>query len=119
MATKIETRKRTSGGSEARLEGAAFNVAVLGFCLTLILCILFQFGALIPAGIVVMMSVIGYYLFKALADIIRLLKKIAGMPYSGDIASGPQVSVYKCSDCNAVLRSGLKCDSCGAAIDYD
>jgi len=119
MAKKIETRKRSSGGSEAMLESAAINVAALGFFLTGLLCAAFQFGGLIPAGIVLMMSVIAYYLFRALSDIVRLLKHSVGMPYSGQIAYGPETSVYKCGDCNAILRSGLKCDSCGAEIEYD
>ena len=119
MAKKIETRIRSSGGSEAMLDGAAVNVACLGFCLTVVLCLAFQFGGLIPAGIVLMMTVIAYYAFRALSDIIRLLKHVAGMPYSGQIAAGPQMSEFKCSDCDAILRSGLKCDSCGAEIDYD
>ena len=81
MAKKIETRKSSSGGSEAMLDGAAINVALFGFCLTLVLCTAFKFGGLIPAGIVLMLSVIGYYLFRALSDIVRLLKHSAGMPY--------------------------------------
>ena len=100
------------------LEGAAAAVGLLGTLLTVILCAAFLFGGWIPAAIVFILTIIGYYLFKALADIIRLLKHSAGLPYSGQIASGPLVSVYKCSDCHAILRSGLKCDSCGAEIEY-
>ena len=82
MAKKIETRKCGWGGSEAVLESAAYNVAILGLILTVVLCAGFQFGGLIAAGIVLMMGVIAYYLFRALSDIIRLLKLGAGLPYS-------------------------------------
>ncbi len=119
MAKKIETRVRGSGGSEAMLDGAAINVLFLGLVLTVTLVALSQFGGWIPASIIFFMTVIAFYSFRALADIIRLLKETAGIPYSGTIASGPLRSEFKCSDCNAILRSGLKCDSCGAEIDYN
>ena len=126
MARKIETRKRALGGSEAMLDGAAVSLLVLGIVLAPTLAGMFFFlgGAfrlhgVIPASLILVMTLVAFYLFRGLADIIRVLKQSAGIPYSGRIAAGPQRSEFKCSDCSAVLRSGLKCDSCGAEIEYD
>ena len=119
MATKVEIRKQGSGGSEAMLDGAAITVVFLGLLLAVVSGVLVPLGGAAAIGLVLLITTIAYYLFRALADVIRLLKHSAGIPYSGRIAAGPLTSLYKCSDCNAILRSGLKCDSCGAEIEYD
>ncbi len=118
MATKIEIRKQTSGGSETMLDGAAITIVFLGLVLAAVSGLMFPFGGAAAVGLILLNTAIAYYLFRALADVIRLLKKSNGMPYSGKVASGPVIPVFKCSDCNAILRSGLKCDSCGAEIEF-
>ena len=118
MATKVEMRKQGSGGSEAMLDGAAITVVFLGLLLAVVSGVLFPWGGAVAIGLILLNTAIAYYLYRALADVIRLLKHSAGMPFSGRIAAGPTITMYKCSDCNAILRSGLKCDSCGAEIEY-
>ena len=103
----------------AMLDGAAVSIVFLGLSLAAVSGLLFSYGGAVAIGLILLNTAIAYYLFRALADIVRLLKKSAGIPFSGRIAAGPITSLYKCSDCNAILRSGLKCDSCGAEIEYD
>ena len=101
------------------LDSAAVSIVFLGLLLSAVSGLLFPYGGAVVIGLTLLNTAIAYYLFRALAEIIRLLKHSAGIPFSGRIAEGPITTMYKCSDYSAILRSGLKCDSCGAEIEYD
>ncbi|MFO0939710.1 MAG: hypothetical protein U0930_02975 [Pirellulales bacterium] len=85
-----------------QVSGGAFLIGVLSSGLTAL------------AGFVV------WILFRALAEIIRLLKKIAGLGYSGNISANRNIEVFwACSNCGQMLHSETRCDSCGATIVGD
>ncbi len=52
--------------------------------------------------------------FGAQAEITRLLKRIAGMPYTGSISgTGEGAILYICSECGALAwKDSLKCEKC-------
>jgi DNA-directed RNA polymerase subunit RPC12/RpoP len=52
--------------------------------------------------------------FGAQAEIIRLLKKTAGMPYTGTITgTGEGSTLYICSECGALAwKDSVKCEKC-------
>jgi len=52
--------------------------------------------------------------FGAQAEITRLLKRIAGMPYTGAISgTGEGATLYICSECGALAwKDSIKCEKC-------
>lgn len=119
MARKIETEQRSAGGLEASLDAASIFVFFIGFVSAIAFVGIFHLGGLVASIGILFISFVAYLLFRSLAEIIRLLKKSAGIPFSGKISQGTLYSVFSCSECNAILHSGLRCDSCGAKIDTD
>ena len=97
MATKVEIRKQGSGGAEAMLDSAAVSIVFLGLLLSAVSGLLFPYGGAVVIGLTLLNTAIAYYLFRALAEIVRLLKHSAGIPFSGRIAAGPITTVYKLS----------------------
>lgn len=65
-------------------------------------------------------AAVTWVVLRGLAEIIRLLKKISGLQYSGEI-SGAESShqYYACSNCGHMLHSETTCDTCGAKIADD
>jgi hypothetical protein len=65
-------------------------------------------------------SFVNQTLFKAGAEVVRLLKKLNGLKFSGEITQpiASDSSSYKCSGCNAsVVYWQEKCESCGARFE--
>ena len=111
------------GGTEGKLQGVGTYFLVMGIiggvacfiCATQVtsvfigLCIGFGIGAFIQ-------GFISYYLFRGGADIIRLLKKLNGLPYGGDIAGIRSLSTrYECAECGYILPDSEAkfCEQCG------
>ena len=56
-------------------------------------------------------------LFRAGAELIRLLKKLNGLKYAGSITQPVEFNVYKCSSCSSPLGLDQKqCFGCGGKI---
>ncbi len=59
-----------------------------------------------------------YVLFDALAEIIVLLKKIAGLPFKGTVSGTTEGKISICSDCGSlVYPDNVKCPSCNADFE--
>lgn len=75
---------------------------------------------LLSSGLTILAGFVVWILLRALAEIIRLLKKIAGLRYSGNISGARDTEVFwACSNCGQMLHSENRCDSCGATIVGD
>jgi len=56
-----------------------------------------------------------FVIFGALSEIIRLLKAVAGLPYTGTISGSGTGTIYICSDCGSLNYPDIpKCRKCGA-----
>jgi hypothetical protein len=88
-----------SSGSKWDIENISSRVVVLAF------------GSL-------MFGIIWFVILRAIADIIRLLKNLNGLDFSGEI-SQPIVEIkYKCPECgNFVSKNKNECDSCGEKFE--
>jgi hypothetical protein len=55
-----------------------------------------------------------FVLFGALSEITMLLKRLAGLPYSGTISgTGEGSTLYVCSECGALAwKDSIKCEKC-------
>jgi hypothetical protein len=121
-----EESKIRIGGIESKLDSVAgillllsiiFLVAYIIFSLshkyqdTGLSMILFGFGV-----VGLFQGIIAWVIFKAGADVIRLLKKLNGLPFAGVIsATKPQnVTGYECTECHApVAPDATACPKCG------
>jgi hypothetical protein len=64
--------------------------------------------------IAIFVSMVNRILFRAGAEVIRLLKKMNGLKFSGEISEPKAFNVSKCSACGASVDSFSKrCHSCG------
>jgi len=59
-----------------------------------------------------------FVIFGALSEIIRLLKAVAGLPYTGTISGSGTGTIYVCSDCGSLNYPDItKCRKCGAEFE--
>lgn len=58
-----------------------------------------------------------WVLLRCIAEGLRLLKKIAGANYQGQITGPRMETVLSCSNCGQMLHSESCCDACGATIE--
>jgi hypothetical protein len=120
FAQRIEKRRLLrAGGLESLVDSAA--------CMLLCVGILISCSALLSMsllGVVVFFlglfgSFIQWLLFRCIAELIRLQKKLAGLEYSGAISAAVEETIYTCSNCHVLLHSETRCDSCGSEISLN
>ena len=119
MARRIELERRSTGGLEASLDFAAVALLVAGITVAGVFLIWWRFDGVLPATGLLVNAALSWLLLRSVAEIIRLLKHQNGLPYSGKISAAGESSLYFCSDCDALLHSETRCDSCGATIETD
>ena len=120
----LDTKRTASGGLETTVDFWATVLLLLGiissFFIVLIGMIVgarpFWFVLLLATFVAINCAVV-WVVLRSVAEIIRLLKKISGLKYSGEI-SGAESShqFYACSNCGQMLHSETTCDTCGAKI---
>ena len=129
MSDGNQPKRTRTGGIESKLEGVATLYLVLSI-FVLIGCIFISQGdpakslgissLWIGLGVgALLQGIVFWILFEAGAEVIRLLKKIAGLPYAGRISQtdGDSES-FSCSDCGAPVSVIDKfCTQCGSKLD--
>ncbi|QEG21491.1 hypothetical protein [Mariniblastus fucicola] len=119
MARKIESERRNAGGLEGLLDSAAIVLLAVGIIGTVASLVWLKLYGILPALSILINTILVWLLLRSIAEIIRLLKKQAGLPYAGDISYPDATVAYTCSECGAMLHSESRCDSCGANIETD
>lgn len=120
----LDTKRTNSGGLESTVDFWANLLLLLGIIASFFIVLVGMFAGARPfwfvlflATCVLLASAVVWVVLRSLAEIIRLLKKISGLKYSGEI-SGAESShqFYACSNCGHMLHSETTCDTCGAKI---
>lgn len=115
---KIISESHT-GGLESLLDVLAilsfvFSVLVgIGFLIELEGAGIFLFLVIAAAG------VLPYALLKAVAEMVRLLKKLNGLQYGGEISKHTTDKTYGCGACGEPIFQWGQCGSCGVEIEKD
>ena len=75
--------------------------------------------SLLAFGIALLIAcLILFVIFGALSEIIRLLKAVNGLPYTGTISGSGTGTIYICSDCGSLNYPDIaKCRKCGAEFE--
>jgi len=122
MARIVTEPFRDTQGKEAALPVVARIFLVAGIAGSLagvvvtILTASFLWIGLGIAGLIACVAL--YVLFDALAEIIILLKKIAGLPFKGAISGMKEGTISICSDCGSlVYADNVKCPNCNADFE--
>lgn len=105
------------GGLEGKLDGVAWTLLWLGLLLALVVLFINPIGFVASVGIVIN-AILIWVVLRALAEIIRLLKHQAGLPYGGRVTS-PNERVdgnWECTACGGKLYDPSICDHCGREI---
>jgi hypothetical protein len=115
---KIHQKSTFSGGLEGTLDvvakvvlGATMVHAVAALAVT-------QGKAWPSLPGVLITGIVSWVTLRALAEIVRLLKKSAGLSYGGKISEATE-QVEKtafCAECGALLHSETRCETCGRTI---
>lgn len=118
-----------TGGVESKLDGVGAFYLIISI-LGLIGCIIISqdetvkqtglssFWIALGLGAIAQ-GIIFWILFKAGAEVIRLLKKLNGLPYGGEISETEgDGAEYNCTDCGAPVSQDSKfCTQCGANFE--
>ncbi|QDU58148.1 hypothetical protein [Aeoliella mucimassa] len=98
------------------LEGKLSLVGILLFVLSVLLATVFFLMTPYEGWLVALMTLfnglIAWLLFQALAEHLRLQKKIAGLPYGGRISRNFESPVYRCGECDRETDSPYYCYYC-------
>ena len=114
----IEKYVTDTVGREAGLGVASRFYMVMGFVCSVasVLAALFTGNLWWLAGIPICLftGTTLFIHFGALAEITRIMKKAAGLPYTGTIAgTGDGAMLYVCSECGALVwKDSVKCEKC-------
>ena len=96
--TKTAYRRRSGstfrGGLEGTLDGAALAFFVLGCLAAIAAAPTFKFAGLFVAVGIFACSEQVWLLLRALAELIRIQKKTAGLPYGGKISEAQEQVAY-------------------------
>jgi hypothetical protein len=128
---------KPSGGSEATLHGFGsffYTMAFIGCVAFLVLLFstakevtdvfginstIYDWNFLMAAVYSLLSGLLAGAILRAGADVVRLLKKMNGIEYSGSISAAKRVESvwYKCSECGASLPYLMqRCEKCGATL---
>lgn len=122
MARIIEETIADKTGKEAGLTVTAriFLVAGIVFMLAgiAVMIIRGEFAWLAYGAVCMVLGIVVFMIFSALAEIIILLKKLCGLPFSGVIPGTKTGTVFVCSECGSMTwPDSEKCDKCGAVFE--
>lgn len=122
MARIVTEPFRDTEGKEAALPVVARIFLVAGIVASLtgiVVTILTASFLWLGLGIASLVACIALYiLFDALAEVIILLKKIAGLPSKGTISGMKEGTISICSDCGSlVYADNVKCPTCNADFE--
>jgi DNA-directed RNA polymerase subunit RPC12/RpoP len=94
-------------------------VGIVGVLLCIIAGLAIGRLSLLAFGIALLIAcLILFVIFGALSEIIRLLKAVNGLPYTGTISGSGTGTIYICSDCGSHNYPDIaKCRKCGAEFE--
>jgi hypothetical protein len=125
FARKIRKRGETTG---LPLESIADFIAIcciaiaglVGFAMTLAGL---QARNLLPVSGALLVTLLAgflhWFIFRVIAEVIRLLKKIAGLQHSGHVSGHRELYFLACSNCGMPVNTPTRCDGCGAQFEDD
>lgn len=111
------------------IQGKEAGLGVLSrFCLVfgivgVLLCIIMgsilgELLLLVVGVLILITGLILFVIFGALSEIIRLLKAVAGIPYTGTISGSGTGTIYICSDCGSLNYPDVpRCRKCGTEFE--
>ena len=114
-AHSIPKRRQAKSLALESLIGAVAMVSVLIGVVAAVAVLIFLGVSGIASSLSILVgSLLNWLFLQSLAEIIRLLKKIAKIDYAG-VISGSHMEMV-CSHCDATLRNDVYCDQCGARL---
>ncbi|MEA2101120.1 MAG: hypothetical protein U9P80_00900 [Thermodesulfobacteriota bacterium] len=123
MAKIVTHRQKETQGKERSLSVLARAMLVMGIG-GILICTGFaaatgKLHLLITGGVLLFSGLFLFVILDACAEMIRLMKKVCDIPYSGPISGQKEFLIFRCSACSAIVDpDSIKCDNCGAEFDH-
>jgi hypothetical protein len=105
------------GGLEGTLDSSAFTVLLMSLFIGIGALAIGRQEGILTAVFIWFIAFIARLFLKALAESLRLQKKALGLPYGGEISEAHETVMFSCSECEAILHSETRCESCGRTIE--
>jgi len=126
-----ENQQTRTGGIESKLDGVGIFYLVISIIGFVAFIILSQSEPIKQTGLssfwiglgigVIAQGIIFWILFEAGAEVIRLLKKLNGLPYGGKISETyGNGTEYTCTECGTPVAPNAKfCTNCGVNFEEE
>lgn len=110
-----------SGGLESYFDAAAILALCFGGIHFLVSLLSLHWIGFVTSIYIAFGTFLGWLLLRGIAELIRLQKKIAGVPFSGAITLGTEHIHYCCSACGKPFYGNVevRCEHCGADLQDD
>lgn len=116
LSDTSKRRKRSlgvRGTLEYKLDVAAWVVLLLGLLSAMLVLAETEGRALFASLWFVAIGILSWLLVRGIAEIIRLLKFQAGLPFDGAITGAGESVAWECSECGAPISDPHQCTRCG------
>jgi hypothetical protein len=123
---QMSEEQTNHGGVENELNGVGifyFIISIISFVILIVLAKDAAEGVkplFIVAGVVCLIQgIILWILFRAGGEVIRLLKKLNGLPFGGTISGvSEERKIYNCTECGEpTILEAKYCTNCGVSFD--
>ena len=112
-------RLRRETGLETLVDITATTLLIFGVLAAFVWLLFFSLLGLAASIATLLGAMFQWLLLRCLAEHLRLQKKIAGEPFEGEITGPREETIWACGNCQTMLHSETRCDSCGAEIVQD
>ena len=106
----------TGTGLESVLDFVSVLTLVLGSLASVLALLALGWPGLPMSCVIASGTVLNWLFLRSIAELIRLLKRIAGLDYAGRISGSYFDTVPTCSNCGSMLHSDVCCEGCGARL---
>ncbi len=119
-ANRTEKRRLRRGtGLETVVDMTAMTILIFGALAATALLFTFTAWGTFGSVAAIAAASLHWLLLRCVAEHLRLQKKIAGLDFEGQITGPYEEIIWSCTNCEQMLHSAERCDSCGAQIVHD
>ena len=118
-ASRVQVGQQYFGGLEGWLDVIGGLFFLLAALLAGLIAVATNFEWWWVGLILLFEALVAWTFTRVMAEIVRLQKKIAGLPYGGQISQNTSDAAYGCGECGAPIYHPYRCHKCGCQLVSD